>query len=118
MSYIINPSIFYWMSVLNGLKTISIVLLIISSALTVIFSIMITTCDYWEDDENERARKILKCTIIVMIVLIILIVFIPGKETMIEMLIAKTATVENTELTIDAIKGLVDYIVESLKAVK
>lgn len=117
MNYIINPSLFYWISVLNGLKAICIVALIISAALTIVFSIMVITCDYWDDEEEKKARKILKHTAITVIISAIGIVFIPGKETMIEMLIAKTATVENTEMTIDAIKSLVDYIVEAMKAV-
>ncbi len=46
------------------------------------------------------------------------VVFIPDKQTMIEMLVAKTATVENAEWTVDAVKQAVDYIVSAIQTLK
>lgn len=48
-------------------------------------------------------------------ILFITYVFIPPRETLIEMQIARFATVENTEWALDAIKSATDYIVSAIK---
>ena len=51
-------------------------------------------------------------------VCLVLTIFVPSKSTMIEMMIAKYATYENADWTVESLKSVVDYIVEAFKAVK
>ena len=44
--------------------------------------------------------------------------FVPSKEALIEMQVARFATYENAEWTLDTVKAAVDYIVESIKSVR
>lgn len=44
-------------------------------------------------------------------------IFIPGKTTSVEMLVARTATFENVDWTVQQVKEVVDYIVSALKGV-
>ena len=61
-----------------------------------------------------------KCAIITGmfgLVAIIASIFIPGRTTNIEMLIAKTATFENVNWTVQQVKEVVDYIVQAIKTI-
>lgn len=49
------------------------------------------------------------------LVLIILSVFIPSKQTSIEMMVARTATFDNVDWSVQQVKEIVDYIVNALK---
>jgi hypothetical protein len=71
------------------------------------------------DDEDKKAFwKIAKKLIILCIVLWIVCIFIPSKETLIEMQVAKYATYENAEWTVENVKQAVDYIINALKELK
>ena len=72
----------------------------------------------YDDTEQKTQKKILTALIVAAVVSIIGVVFIPSKETMIEMLIAKMATEQNVQFSVDTIKNLIDYIVEASKAIK
>ena len=120
MNYIINPSVFYWMSVLNGVRTIGVSLLAVAIVgLIVLVAIVMTCLDYGFDDSDKKKITIVaKIAFPLLIVGSLIIVFIPDKQTMMEMLIAKTATVENAEWTVDAVKQAVDYIVNAIQTLK
>jgi len=51
----------------------------------------------------------------VAVILFIIYVFIPPRETLIEMQIARFTTVENAEWALDAVKSATDYIVSAIK---
>lgn len=112
--YIIDPMWFYWVSVADGLKALCIVLPIVTFAAGVIFSVI--TCSESDDDDYKK-RFIKTCFIVAAILLVVLImaIFIPSKETLIQMEIAKHATYENTEVLMQKIKEASDYILENLK---
>ena len=118
MNYIIDPRIFYWISVLSSLKVVCIVGLFVT-----LFGTMITlTCVYddflWNDEDKKKAVKFVKVAAAFATVFLLGVIFIPGKQTMIEMLVAKMATEQNVELTADAVKKIVDYIIQASKAVR
>lgn len=117
MTYIINPRIFYWISVLNGLKNLSIVGFITGLVgLAGVFVFYVSCCEYgFDDDEKKLLKRILRIAAPMLVCGLIGMIFIPDKQTLIEMLIAKTATVENAEWTLDALKQAVDYIVAAMK---
>ena len=116
MNYIVNPAIFYWMSVLDSLKGVSVALLVLS-VISIVFLIAIFSIDgwSWDEEDKERFKKIKRIVVILLTVTSLIVIFVPGEKTVVEMLIAKFATVENAGMTIDAIKGIVDYIVEAMK---
>lgn len=52
------------------------------------------------------------------IVSILMLTFLPDKETMIEMTVAKYATRDNVAWSVDQIKSIVDYIVQAMQSIK
>lgn len=73
------------------------------------------------DDERKAVRfftKALKVGIGVCVVSALFLVFVPSKETLIEMMIAKQATYENATWTVDALKSAVDYVVQAIQSLK
>lgn len=109
--YIIEPSWFYWLSVIDHLRfTIEAGLFIIGIGLValILFGPLV----------ELKINKWLKIGGIALIPLVILAVFIPSEETLITMMVAKYATYENVGLTVDALKGAVDYIIQSIQSLK
>lgn len=126
--YIINPSWFYWLNVVDAIGTFFVVIVVVSIGGTVASTIgylicadMIRFFPNYNDDEKARLPvwgKILKVCIVAAAVSGIILVFIPSKSTLIEMQIARYATYENAEWTIETIKAAVDYIVEAISSLK
>lgn len=111
--YIINPAWFYWINIVDGIKII-MSLLAVASLVASFLSALISL----DDTDTATSKKFEKMALkmfIVAIVCIIISLFIPSKETLIEMQIAKYATWENAEWTVDAIKDLADYIANAIK---
>lgn len=127
MTYIIDPRWFYWVNTLETLKTVLYVLTAFSGIVTVAATInatinLIDNKRYGPDDKDYQQAigtlKIIKKVVFVIIILLLACVFIPGKTTLIEMQVAKMATIENAEWTVESLKQVVDYIVESMAKLK
>ena len=126
-NYIIDPAVFYWMNVLNIVHILTIVIFIIGLILISVAVIFNIVCRYnfrtYPDickHDGEQAEIWHKVAIIASIVTVIngiIMIFVPDKITSIEMLIARTATYENTQLTVQGIKEIVDYIVQAIKGI-
>ena len=118
MNYIINPSVFYWMNVADGLRTIFLLFWVLSS-ISLVAGFIILAIDLTFDDNEKRNWWIaLRIAVAVSAVSILGILFVPPKQTLMEMLIAKTATVENAEWTVESLKSIVDYIVQAAQSLK
>lgn len=119
MNYIIDPMWFYWISVADNLIVTCAVIGGLFGILSMFFgAILVSNMEYGQNDSDYRAaKKVLKVSIPLSVLFILLSVFLPSKEVLIEMQIAKFATYEDAEWAIDAIKSLVDYIVEAIKSV-
>lgn len=116
MNYIINPMWFYWLGVVETLKEIAVISFAISGIGSILAGVArIVYSGEYDDEEAAIAMRFLKITIPIMIVSMLTLSFVPSKNTLIEMQIARYATQENAELTIDAIKSAVDYIVQAIK---
>lgn len=123
-NYIINPQVFYWINVLSILQTIFAV---IGGVFTTAFLCLVIGWIYnaaqakngYED--NEEYMKVCRTwaiiTGIIGFVLITVSIFIPGRTTSIEMLIAKTATFDNVNWSVQQVKDIVDYIVHAIKGI-
>lgn len=128
MNYIINPSWFYWLGVVESMRGFMLTVFIVSivgigAALIIIPVDVKLIQDYPDvcDFEKKTAQfftKALKVAIGVCIVTVLFLVFVPSKETLIEMMIAKQATYENAAWTVDAVKSAVDYIIQAIQSLK
>lgn len=110
--YIINPAWFYWVNVADGIRIVVIVGMILSLSAFLVSAIIM----FVEDDDD--LLKPTRFGLIFSIFFVLGAVFVPSKETLIEMQIAKYATWENAEWTVDAIKDAVDYIVNAIGSLK
>lgn len=128
MNYIINPSWFYWLGVVESMRHFMIVAFIISIA-AIIVAIIIVPVDMrmirefpdMSDDERKTVQfftKALKIAIVALIISGLILMFVPSKETLIEMMIAKQATYENATWTVDTLKSAVDYVIQAIQSLK
>ena len=143
-NYIIDPAVFYWINVLSIMQTVFAV--IGGFALTAFIALFITSlCKRYELSEPEKPdkdsrydmeryqremrfyeddlkdlrmiKKYMVIALVAGILMVMVSIFIPGKQTSVEMLIARTATFDNVNWTAQQIKEIVDYIVNALKGV-
>ena len=128
MNYIINPSWFYWLGVVESMRHFMVAAFIVSIVVVVVSAIiipmnisMIREFPDTSDDERKTAQfftKALKIAIGVLAISGLVLVFVPSKETLIEMMIATQATYENATWTVDALKSAVDYVVQAIQNLK
>lgn len=128
MNYIINPSWFYWLGVVNSMRGFMIAAFVIAIIIIGVALIVIPWNTYIirefpnvSDGERKTLRfftKALKIAIGVCVVAALFLVFVPSKDTLIEMMIAKQATYENATWTVDALKNAVDYVVQAIQSLK
>ncbi len=121
---IINPIFFYWLDVVNGLDsalfTLECAMVILAIVSIIIICVMLTIIkDYPDNCEDEKKhlklwQKIFKISISSFIFAILLSIFIPSKETLLSIMVAKFATYENAAWTLDTVKSAVDYIIEAI----
>lgn len=116
MEYYINPMWFYWLHVIESLRGVCIGLLIISAVAIVVIGIAI--CDESDGDIEKLGKRIIKFCCFSLIISTLTLVFVPTKETMIEMMIARQVTPQNVEAGVEAIKGAVDYVIQAIQNAK
>lgn len=114
MNYIIQPSVFYWIHVIYGLKVFFITASIFIPVIILLISL------FWDDcgADEKRIRRLIRVLIVIFVISVIGAIFIPNKETMIEIILAKVMTVENTTWTLDTVRKAVDYIVAMFQSIK
>lgn len=141
-NYIIDPAVFYWINVLSLIQTVFAV--IGGFTLTAFIALFITSiykryglsepkkpdkeCRYdmeryqreMRDYENDlkdlrMIKKYMMISLIAGGLMVLVSIFIPGKQTSVEMLVARAATFDNVDWTVQQVKEIVDYIVSALK---
>lgn len=118
MEYLINPSWFYWISVVDVLNGIAFAWVVISIAAIIVIGICsLLFLDDLGPNWWQQIKKIVVPFIITFIVAGLIMVFVPSKETLVEMQVAKMATYDNVALTIDGIKSITDYIINAIATV-
>lgn len=127
MTYIINPMWFYWISVADKIceATCSLaILLFISSATAYIVAAALKIDAHGHDGFDRKcssyivgakAQRVATVLAVLAVILLAISTFIPSRETLIEMQIARFTTVENAEWALDAVKSATDYIVSAIK---
>ena len=123
-NYVIDPKVFYWMNVFEILQA---VLGLFGGACVIAFFGLVVGWIYNSCavkngyDDNLSYMKACKrwaiITGIIGFVSITAAIFIPGKTTSIEMLVAKAATIDNVNWTVQQVKDVVDYIVQAIKGI-
>lgn len=109
---IINPWIFYLISVLANLSMFVIVAFVISVGASIILMIIISE-SYGE--EKEHYKKVLKrISLPILVVSVALIVFIPSEKTMYAMWVSSYVTTDNIDKATEVIQDGVDYIFDKL----
>lgn len=119
MECIINPSWFYWIEVANTVKICSF----IAAAILVIASIILAVSSHIDDDFNEhenakKKRKVMAVCLVALALFSVVGIFVPSKQTLIEMMIAKKATYDNVSWTLEQVKEAVDYVISAIKEIK
>lgn len=115
MEYVINPMFFYWMQVCSGLQ----VLFLLCGAIIVtggicLFIALLLDSGCLEEPKEKRLKRIRNASTSVGLALLLIGIFMPTRSTLLEMLVTQSITAENAELTLDAIKPIVDYIVSAI----
>jgi len=143
-NYIIDPDVFYWINVLSLMQT---AFAVISGFTLTAFIALFVTYIYkryglsepekpdkdsrydmeryqremrnYKNDLNDlrMIKKYMMITLLSGGLMILVSIFIPGKQTSVEMLIARTATFDNVDWTVQQVKEVIDYIVSALNGV-
>lgn len=122
-NYIIDPSVFYWLHTLSDLKTLATVLAIFLNIGTLVLAGM-WIYNYFEFEEYELdrykhsyalCRRLTFSVGIVGILCLFAAIFLPDAQTSTEMLVARTATYDNVNWTVEQVKEVIDYIVKALQ---
>ena len=113
MQPIISPSIFYWFEIISNLKILLSILFGLS-CVGLVFCIVSFIAMLVEEELETHTGKIIKklckfCTIITSI-FGLLSIFIPSKETLMTMIVAKYVTPDN----ITAVGGTIEESVSSI----
>lgn len=113
MDYIINPFWFYWVSVFDALKIVCIAAGVV---IAIVGGIICGDAmnEPWSKD-LEKWSKRLKTVFAVSAALMCVGVFIPSEATMIKMMLAKYATMDNVKIAYQAILDGAKYILDGLK---
>lgn len=127
MTYIINPMWFYWLSVADKIwrGTCSLAILLAIFSATAYIAAAALKFNALDDEGFDRkcsayivgakVQRVATVLAVLTVILFAISAFIPSRETLIEMQIARFATVENAEWTLDAIKSATDYIISAIK---
>lgn len=123
---VIPPSFFYWLSVCDGLSIVSAAAAVVSVLTAIGCGIAYFAekdfADSFNDEKSARSAaallRMLRILLFVIPCSVVCAVFIPSKQTLLSMTVAKFATYENAQLTVDAIKEAVDYIVQAIAQLK
>lgn len=119
MEYIINPSWFYWIEVANAVKICSFVAATILLCASIVLAVVSHDDDFFGDHEDaKKKRKVMAACLVALALFSVVGIFVPSKQTLIEMMIAKKATYDNVSWTIEQVKEAVDYIISAIKEIK
>ena len=115
MEYYINPSWIYWINTVNSLRIVFITLTFLSAMLSIVWFVTWISGDEIENNTFKKGEII---SVSIFIISLLVIIFVPSKQVLIEMEIAKLATKENIQLTVDSLKEITDYIINAIATLK
>lgn len=117
MTYYIDPIWFYLTNVSSGMKEFLCILGCIALVTSVLgficWAVDINITDL--DDDEKRIFNLFKKIIITCFISIFIGIFVPSKETCIEMMIASQVTHENVAATKEEIYEIIDYVTDKVR---
>ena len=119
---IINPMWIYWLEVLENIVFIVGLVMIISFLIIVfLIVVIVATYDNYRNEDEEKNYKIMikdtKLAVCIWTSILFISAFVPSKDTLIAMFIAKNITVEKVVQGKEVVKDSIDYIFEKIKEV-
>lgn len=114
-NYIVDPMFFYWCKVIDGVYYSCVIGLVAMSTVLLGF-ILFNVAENYKYDSVFEIPKFKKRVVILLVFAIVFalgVVFIPTKETLIEMEIAKHATYGNIDIVIQKITDAAKEIIGS-----
>ena len=114
---IIDPMYLYLIEVLHNLDVFNQGVFILASS--IMFMLVIFYKESFKYDEDKKIKKYICICGVVWLMSFFICVFVPTKDAMYKMLLARYVTTDNIQLVNDAIKGnLQDYLNMLGEAVK
>ena len=119
---LINPMWLYWLEVLENIVFIVGLVMIISFLIIVfLIVVIVATYDNYRNEDEEKNYKIMikdtKLAVCIWTSILFISAFVPSKDTLIAMFIAKNITVEKVVQGKEVVKDSIDYIFEKIKEV-
>lgn len=117
----IDPSFFYWASVLDNLK---IVLNVIGIVCLIAVAIIVFVCWVCALDSGEfvaNIKKSLKGLIVIASIgtaMVVIAAFVPSEAVLTKMMVARAITPDNVSKGVETVKEAVDYIVQKIAEIK
>lgn len=113
--YIINPALFYWAEVASCINVVAAIVLIISLIAGSFITYMAYDIYDKEDDEFKKGMKAGKKFFCIAAVCLLIIIFVPDKETILRMQLARLATGNNVEMVLQRITEAAKEIIGGAK---
>lgn len=99
---IIDPMWFYWIQVVDAIKTLLAVISVIGMGTMTGMALI----NFFE--ENKKLVKRYICTVVLFTILLTVALLIPERKTLIQMKIAEYATYENVDFVIEKITDVAE----------
>lgn len=117
----IDPSFFYWASVLDSLKTVLLVVgifcLIAVGATFLCFALDAFNAENFAKNIRKHIKPIV-ITACIGVLCILTALFIPSEAVLTKMMVARAITPDNVSKGIETVKEAVDYIVQKIAEIK
>ena len=115
---IVNPMFFYWVDVIDSIKIVMLLTVIVGVFITMTW--IIYSWNYVKGLDGEK--NVWKTRAIAMgcfcALLVAGLIFIPSKEVMIQMMVAKWVTYENVGDVIEGIQRYTELVLTNLMSLK
>jgi hypothetical protein len=121
MKPIVNPAIIYLINLMGSLRVAFIIGAVIFAILTIFCSVEYEDLkDGNSNEDKQMTKKFFRASkrfLVCFVLTFILIVFVPSKDTCIEMIVASYVTPDNIDAGVEKTKETVDYIIDKIKEV-
>lgn len=118
MNSIINPWVFYWIGIVDNIRTLLITILIVLS-IGLLIALVGTMCDvdgYGSESKNvNNDVKVCIKIAIATFVVAVLVCVIPDSDTCYKMLAANMFTQDNINSATEYVTDVIDYAVDKVK---
>lgn len=120
MTPVINPWIFYLMSVVDGIGC-SLTILFVAVAVVLLFFVVkgwVEQTDYHNAEESRNCYKAAKKSGVILAIIMALDVFIPTTDTITKMIVAQNVTYERVEAATDVVQTVYEDIMSMFEEKK